>query len=259
VASKAAVFAAGLRVLTLGAVTGTNPGLTHLLPDGASITQTILVLAAVGTMTWGNFAALRQQSLQRMLAYSSIAHAGYLLMTAAVAFAPNGLAEDPGRRALGAIVFYFVIYLVMNLAAFFFVTLLRRDAGTADVSALRGLGARQPLLAVCFAIVLFSLTGLPPTAGFIGKLQLFAPVVHQGFWILAAVGLLNGAVSLYFYAKPIREMFLAKADERAASPLRPEPADVALVAALTVPLVVLGLFGWDGITRAALDAVARVP
>lgn len=259
VASKAAVFAAGLRVISLGAIHGAEPGLSKLLPADASITQTILVLASVGTMTWGNFAALRQQNLQRMLAYSSIAHAGYLLMTAAVALPVTGAANDVGRQALSAIVFYFVIYLVMNLAAFFVVTMLRRDAGTADVSALRGLGVRQPLVAVSFAIVLFSLTGLPPTAGFIGKLQLFAPVVNQGFWILAAVGLLNGAVSLYYYAKPIREMFLAKVGEGEESRLRAETADLAIVTALTVPLVVLGLFGWDGITRAALDAVARVP
>lgn len=255
VASKAAVFAAGLRVLTLGPVTGGEPGLTHLVPPDSSIVQTILIVAAVGTMTWGNLAALRQKNLQRMLAYSSIAHAGYLLMTAAVVVPGT----DSGRDALAAIVFYFLIYLVMNLCAFFVATLLRRDAGTADISALRGLGARQPLLAVCFAIVLFSLTGLPPTAGFIGKLQLFAPVVEQGFWILAAIGLVNGAVSLYFYAKPIREMFLADAPDGDAPALRPETADLALVAALTAPLVVFGLFGWDGLTRVALDAVAKVP
>jgi len=123
----------------------------------------------------------------------------------------------------------------------------------------RGLGARQPLVAISFAIVLFSLTGLPPTAGFIGKLQLFAPVVNQGFWILAAIGLLNGAVSLYYYANPVREMFLTKVGEGEESRLRAEPADLALVVALAVPLVVLGLFGWDGITQVGLDAVARVP
>ena len=264
VASKAAVFAVGLRVLSLrvlglGALRGEDPGLARLLPADGSITQTILVLAAVGSMTWGNFAALRQKNVQRMLAYSSIAHAGYLLMTAAVAVPSKGLVGDDGRQAIGAIVFYFLIYLLMNLAAFFVVTLLRRDSGSADISGLRGLGAKQPLVAISFAIVLFSLTGLPPTAGFIGKLQLFAPVVNQGFWILAAIGLLNGAVSLYYYANPVREMFLAKVGEGEESRVRAEPADLALVVALAVPLVVLGLFGWDGITQVALDAVARVP
>jgi NADH-quinone oxidoreductase subunit N len=150
---------------------------------------------------------------------------------------------------MGAIVFYFLIYLCMNLGAFFVVTLMRRDAGDAEISSLRGLGFRRPLLAVCFAVMLFSLTGLPPTAGFVGKLQLFAPVLHRGYYVLAAVGLLNGAVSLYYYAKPLREMFLTEPGEGEPSKLLPNAADMALVVLLTLPLLVLGVYGWDHVTE----------
>lgn len=253
VASKAAVFAALLRVLLLGGVSAGKPELSHLLAANSSIVQTILVVASAATMTWGNFAALRQRNLQRMLAYSSIAHAGYLLMTAAV-IVP---ASDTGRDAVAAIVFYFLVYVVMNLGAFWVVTMMRRDTGTANVDALRGLGRTRPALAIAFALILFSLTGLPPTAGFIGKLMLFAPVVHQGFYVLAAIGLLNGAVSLYYYAKPIREMFLADCPAGEESRVAPDGLDLALAGALAAPLLFFGLFGWGGVSQMAFDAVAR--
>ena len=262
VASKAAVFSALLRVLMVtggtaaaGLVTSTKPALAGLLADHATIVQTILVVSATATMTWGNFAALRQQNLQRMLAYSSIAHAGYLLMTAAV-IVPG---SETGRDALAAIVFYFLVYLVMNLGAFWIVTMLRRDTGSADMSGLRGMGRRHPVVAVGFALMLFSLTGLPPTAGFVGKLQLFAPVVRQGMYVLAAIGLLNGAVSLYYYAKPLREMFLADGEPGEETRVAPTGGDLVLVVALSAPLLVFGLFGWDSVTQVAIDAVARVP
>ena len=243
VASKAAVFAVLLRVLWFhGAIGTASPHVDQLVARDGTFTQQILVLASVATMTWGNLAALRQTNLQRMLAYSSIAHAGYLLMTAAV-LAPGN------RTAMGAIVLYFLIYLCMNLGAFYVVTLLRRDAGSAEISALRGLGFRRPFVAVCFAIMLFSLTGLPPTAGFIGKFQLFAPVLERGWYVLAGIGLINGAISLYFYAKPLREMFLTEPAEGEPARLSPSAADIALLTLLTAPLLVLGVYGWGQLTE----------
>jgi NADH-quinone oxidoreductase subunit N len=243
VASKAAVFAVLLRVLWVhGAVGNASPHVDQLLAWDGTFAQQILVVASVATMTWGNLAALRQTNLQRMLAYSSIAHAGYLLMTAAV-LAPGN------REAMGAIVLYFLIYLCMNLGAFYVVTLLRRDAGSTEISALRGLGFRRPFVAVCFAIMLFSLTGLPPTAGFIGKFQLFAPVLEHGWYVLAGIGLINGAISLYFYAKPLREMFLTEPAEGEPARLSPGAFDIALVGLLTAPLLILGVYGWGQLTE----------
>ena len=252
VASKAAVFAVMLRVLSYVGVVGTaSPRVAELLASNGTVVQQILIVAAVGSMTWGNLAALRQTNLQRMLAYSSIAHAGYLLMAAAVL--------SPGNTAaFGAIVFYFLIYLCMNLGAFYVVTLMRRDTGSAEISSLRGLGFKQPLLAVSFAIMLFSLTGLPPTAGFVGKFQLFAPVVERGYYVLAAIGLINGAISLYYYAKPLKEMFLTEGADGDASKLAPEPADLALVALLAAPLLVFGVFGWDHVTEFARSVAPTI-
>ncbi len=250
VASKAAAFAVGLRVLSYAGDVGAHPQLAELFAPRAAFLEKLLIVASVGTMTWGNLAALRQTNLQRMLAYSSIAHAGYLLM-ASVMVLHGGVRGD----ALTAIAFYFLIYLCMNLGAFWIVTLMRRDLGTTDVSALSGLGWRQPLLASCFVVILISLTGLPPTAGFVGKFQLFAPVVREGFYVFAAIGLVNGAISLFYYAKPLREMFLKQPTD-ATRTLRLAGPDLALVVLLTVPLLVLGLGGWDVVTDAARQALA---
>jgi NADH-quinone oxidoreductase subunit N len=249
VASKAAAFAVILRVLSYHPAIGdAAPNVAGLLAEKSTFVQQILIVASVATMTWGNLAALRQTNVQRMLAYSSIAHAGYLLMTAAVIVPGN-------TAAVAAIVFYFLIYLCMNLGAFYVVTLLRRDTQSAELSSLRGLGFRHPFLAVCFAIMLFSLTGLPPTAGFVGKFQLFAPVLEKGWYLLAAIGLLNGAVSLYYYAKPLREMFLTDASPSDASvKIAPAGFDLALAAVLTAPLLVLGVVGWGGVTEFARSA-----
>ena len=255
VASKAAAFAIGLRILALvpvaGGVVGT-PELGQLFAHDAAFLEKLLIVASVCTMTWGNLAALRQTNLQRMLAYSSIAHAGYLLLASSMV-----LRTDVATDALMAIGFYFLIYLCMNLGAFWIVTMMRRDLDSVDVTALKGLGWKQPLLGTCFVIMLVSLTGLPPTAGFVGKLLLFMPVIHEGFYLFAAIGLVNGAVSLYYYAKPMREMFLKKPDDDTKL-IDCVGGDMALVVALTVPLVVLGVYGWGDLASVARDAVAIV-
>jgi NADH-quinone oxidoreductase subunit N len=255
VASKAAVFAIGLRILAMASAlggVGGEPELGHLFADNAVFLEKLLILSSIATMLWGNLAALRQTNLQRMLAYSSIAHAGYLLMAATMV-----LRTDVADDALMAIGFYFMIYLCMNLGAFWIVTMMRRDLDSVEVSALKGLGWKQPLLGTCFVIMLVSLTGLPPTAGFVGKLLLFMPVIHEHFYLLAAIGLVNGAVSLYYYAKPIREMFLRRPDEDTKL-LSCVGGDMVLVVALTVPLVVLGVYGWGSVATIARDAVAIV-
>ena len=194
-----------------------------------------------------------------MLAYSSIAHAGYLLTTCVVVGADrSSVSGTVGQEAIQAIVFYFLLYVCMNLGAFFIVTLMRRDTGSTQLSSLRGAARKQPFLAICFAIILFSLTGLPPTAGFLGKFLLFAPVIKQGFYVLAIIGLLNGAVSLYYYALPIKEMFFTEPDGEPRRALQPGKADLVLVAGLTAPLIFLVIKGWSGLMEVAGHAVALV-
>jgi NADH-quinone oxidoreductase subunit N len=151
------------------------------------------------TMTLGNLAALNQQNLKRLLAYSSIAHAGYLLMGFVVL-------TDEGLRAM---LFYLVAYYLMNLGAFLVVMLVANATGREDMEGYRGLAWRGGIFpAVAMSIFLFSLTGLPPFVGFIGKFYLFAAVVKEQFYVLALVGILNSVVSLYYYARIVRTMFL---------------------------------------------------
>jgi len=232
VASKAAGFAGLVRILwAMGAKTSVaaSPMVTFL-PNAGPLSA-ILAVSALLTMTVGNLAACRQTDLKRLLAYSSIAHAGYMLMALSVWTEP----------AVEAVVFYLVTYLFMNLAAFLVAGIVIRATGTSDLSSLKGLASRHPWLAAGFTIVMLSLTGLPPMLGFVGKFVLFKAVLDQGFVWLAVVGLLNGAISLYYYAKPLMRMYLDDAEPT--TPSVPVGAGAAvLTCALVVP--VLAFFLW---------------
>ncbi len=230
VGSKAAGFAILLRFFHFG-VGGAGPA--------AAIRSIPLVPLATclcaATMTLGNLAALSQQNMKRLLAYSSIAHAGYALL-GFVAFADAGVQ---------AVLFYLVVYYIMNLGAFWVVMLVANRTGREDIGAYRGLAWRGGALpATALALFLFSLAGLPPFAGFVGKFYVFAAGVETRLIALVVIGVLNSVVSLYYYARVVRTMFL---DEP-----RPEDAPVdfrigelAGVGALSVATVVLGVrFAW---------------
>ncbi len=204
VGPKAAGFALALRFF-LGSFAGPM-GANGLGESIAGIPwpAVIGVLSAV-TMTLGNFTAIVQTNLKRLLAYSSIAHAGYMLM---------GLAAVSTLGTQGVMI-YMLIYLVMNLGAFLVVIVVAEATGSESIFEYRGLVRRHPMAAIAFGIFLFSLTGLPPFAGFTGKWYLFYAVIERasgpgGFWygVLALIGALNTAVSLYYYARIIRAMFL---------------------------------------------------
>jgi NADH-quinone oxidoreductase subunit N len=183
------------------------PGISRAVPDGdwAFISGVewphILVFVSMITMTVGNLCALNQRNLKRMLAYSGIAHAGYMLMGLVVL----------SNEGLSAILFYTVVYLIMNVGAFLVVSMIANSTGGEDIDQYRGLAWRGAVIpAVCFAIFLLSLTGLPPFAGFIGKFLLFKAVLEGGgvFVILVLVAVMNSVISLYYYAKIIKIMFL---------------------------------------------------
>jgi NADH-quinone oxidoreductase subunit N len=240
VASKAAGFAALVRVVSaMGLdVPAVTEGLGPLVPDG--VLPTILAVAAILSMTFGNLGALRQREVKRLLAWSSIAHAGYILLTLAVFGSP---------RSVSALVFYLVAYLFMNLAAFLIAGVAIRELGTGELSAFRGLGKRNAWLAFAFAIVLFSLTGLPPFFGFVAKYSVFWAVLEKGYVWLAVIGLVNGAISLYYYAKVAAYMYLQGGEEDQAAPrLRLAAVDVALLALLVAPNLLFGVWvsaPWD--------------
>jgi NADH-quinone oxidoreductase subunit N len=201
-------------------------------------------ILAMATMTVGNFTALNQNNVKRMLAFSSIAHAGYMLLGFCVF-------TEAGIRA---IVFYVVIYAFMNLGAFLVVAAVaERNGDKEDIQSYYGLGRRAPVLAVMMAIFLFSLTGLPPFAGFIGKFYIFAALIEAGGnwnWTLAVVGVINSAVSLFYYARILRAMFLTKPENE--KPFDTRAMWSTATIALAVPTVILGVY-WGPI----YDLVAR--
>lgn len=181
-------------------------------------------------MTFGNFAALWQDNLKRMLAYSSIAHAGYLMLGVAVL-------SDQG---LMAVLVYFSIYLFMNLGAFYVVMLIANKINSEEIDDYKGLGYSLPLLGTALGIFLVSLTGLPPTAGFIGKLYLFIALVDANMITVAIIALLNTVVSLYYYIRVLKAMFLDKTDKKVEINLTPLNYIVLLL--LIAPVLILGVY-----------------
>jgi len=232
VASKAAGFAMLIRLFTVAFVEGGLEGLQTGVWAVTAGFEWNLVLAAISvlTMTLGNLVAIWQNNLKRLLAYSSIAHAGYMLMGLVVL----------NNEGISAILIYFVVYLFMNLGAFYVVMLVANKTGSEDIETYKGLGYRSPLVAVIMAIFLISLTGLPPTAGFIGKLYLFAALINAKWFWLAIVGAVNSVISLYYYVRIFRNMFLRDPDTT--EPIRFSLVQVLVLLALGVPTIVLGLY-----------------
>jgi NADH-quinone oxidoreductase subunit N len=201
----------------------------------------LLAATAMLTMSVGNITALLQNNLKRMLAYSSIAHAGYLLV-AVVAGGPDGAA---------AALFYLAVYAVMNLGAFGVLTRLGRDQEERVlVSDLAGLGFRQPALGLAMTVFMLSLGGIPPTAGFMGKVYLFGVALKAGWIPLVIVGVLNSVISVFYYLRVTVSMYM---DEP-----QGEPTALSWAPAAAVALVVsFGLTLWWGISAQDLLALAQ--
>ena len=172
--------------------------------DTAGWTTAIAVLAAA-TMTLGNVAALPQRNVVRLLAYSSIAQSGYLLMGVA--------ALEASDRGLPALVFYAAAYAAMNLAAFAVVLVVQRERGSVDLDAFRGLGRTHPWWTAVLVLSFLSLVGIPPLAGFVGKLELFRAAIDADQAWLAAVAVVNTVISLYYYLRVVAPAVLEPAPE----------------------------------------------
>jgi NADH-quinone oxidoreductase subunit N len=189
----------------------------------------VLAILAAITMTWGNLAAMKQENVKRLLAYSSIAHVGYLLM-GFVLLTVSGLQ---------AVLFYLLIYAIMTLGSFLVVIALNNRLPSEDISGYRGLGFREPWVAAAMFVFLISLTGLPPTAGFVAKLYLFTAVIDVGMWWLALIAVLNSVISLYYYMRIMRAMYFEKGPEGGSLGLA--RMHVVLIVLLVVPTIVWGL------------------
>ena len=229
VASKAAGFAVLIRFIKITfAESLSKAGYWQLI--SYVDWQTLLVLFSIVTMTFGNFAALWQDNLKRLLAYSSIAHAGYLMLGVAVL-------SDQG---LIAVLVYFSIYLFMNLGAFFIVMLIANKINSENIDDYKGLGYSIPFLGTSLAIFFISLTGLPPTAGFIGKLYLFIALVDAKMVVVAIIALLNTVVSLYYYVRVLKALFLVRTDKHVEIEI--SPLNFVIVLVLLAPTLILGIY-----------------
>ncbi len=237
VTTKTAVFASLIRVLS-AVVTFEKPWLLALAG-----------LAAL-TMTIGNLAALRQSSLKRMLAYSSIAHAGYIL---------TGLVANNERGYQGAL-YYLLAYTFMNLGAFaVLVAVQRRDQNDVTGEQMQGLAGRKPGLALMMAVFMFGLTGIPPLAGFFGKLYVFSGAVDAGLTWLAIIGVLNSAIAAYYYLRVTVSMYMSE-PTAAAEPPKPGAAVWATVALAAAATLILGVWQWpwmQTIASAVTNLAAR--
>ncbi|MFO0903471.1 MAG: NADH-quinone oxidoreductase subunit N [Pirellulales bacterium] len=230
----------------------------------------LIAFLAVLTCTFGNLAAYGQTNIKRLFAYSTIAHAGYMMMAVPAFLVMAGYDSPAASRAVAGVGVYLFVYLFMNLAAFAIIAFWRNAYRTERIEDYAGLIRRSPITTVCFCLVLFSLVGLPPLAGFIGKFAVFAPLVdgyrisseagHPAPYLLVVllVGGINTAISLFYYLRVAKVMTID-----------PEPRDrrpgeftnpwlqATYVCALTLPLVLL-IVGWEWLHEWSLSAARQI-
>jgi NADH-quinone oxidoreductase subunit N len=219
VGSKAASFAMLVRIFLEG------------LASSSADWRLLFWVLAIVTMTVGNLAALTQTNIKRMLAYSSIAHAGYILI---------GVVAGT-TRGIAAMLIYLLIYSFMQLGAFTVVVLLRRrDVVGDELKDFSGLAFRQPFAAFAMLLFMLSLGGIPPTAGFMGKFWLFSAAIESGYVWLAVIGVLNSAISLYYYIRLVVFMYLKK--ETTGSEPTLSPALSFTLAVAVIATLVLGIY-----------------
>ncbi|MEI6240594.1 MAG: NADH-quinone oxidoreductase subunit N [Planctomycetia bacterium] len=275
VASKAAAVALLLRVaFALGVPAGglgvpadglgvpadgaAAPALAALGETRHFMVYVVALMAAV-TCTLGNLAAYGQTNMKRLLAYSTIAHAGYLMMGVAAAIAMVGVTASGTRDAVSAVAFYLGTYVFMNLGAFAIVALLRNTLRSEEIASYAGLVRTSPGIVVATAVVLVSLIGLPPLAGFVSKFLVFASIVEAIaagaerplMLVLLVIGGLNTVISLFYYLRVLKVMtFDPPPAERVSEPFPLVSLPGAVVTALVLPVVGFGLF-WSGLYAAA--------
>jgi NADH-quinone oxidoreductase subunit N len=237
---KAAGFASFIRVFVFGfpfVLATTN---TLIGAQAHNLWVNVLVFLAILTMTIGNVVAIAQDNVKRMLAYSSIAHAGYALVGVVAA----GSTSDPAQRsaAITAVMFYLLTYAVMNIGAFAVVQLIARSGDRrTSVEDYNGIGFQSPVLAFSLSLFLLSLLGMPLTAGFMGKILVFGAAINQQYYILVVVGVLNTAVSAYYYLRLIIVMFFRERITAWTAPRIPASIGIALAISI-IGVLLLGIF-----------------
>lgn len=247
VASKTAAFGMLIRFFTVSFIdsAGISPDGSWTIVSGLHWELLLGVMAALA-MILGNLTALKQDNIKRMLAYSSIAHAGYLLM-GFVILTSEGVAT---------IMMYLFIYLFMNLGAFYVALLFANKTGIESIEEYKGLGIRAPLAGVSLTIFLVSLTGLPPTAGFVAKLYIFGAAVNAGWIWLVAIAGITTVISLFYYIRVVRNMFFyqPKPDLK---PIYFNGFTKTILYALLVPTLALGIY-FSPLLTAVRDSISMI-
>jgi NADH-quinone oxidoreductase subunit N len=222
-AVKAVSFAAFLRIME-----------TKILVGSENLLDFLQWLAVI-TMIAGNTAAILQNNFKRMLAYSSVAHSGYLL----IGVITTGVSDEVNFGAAG-VVFYLVAYTLMTLGAFAVVALLEKDENASiNIDDLAGYAKRRPWMALCLTIFMLSLAGIPPLVGFFGKFYLFTGAIGQGLIWLAVWGVLNSVISVYYYLRPIVVMYMKEGT--VSEPTSPMNATRIVIIVSAILVTVLGL------------------
>lgn len=237
-ASKATGFALLIRVFLTALGSGPIAG-TWI---------TLLVALSVLTMTLGNLTALRQTNVKRLLAYSSIAQAGYILIGVAAVAGP-----DLTFNGINGVLLYLLAYLFTNLGAFAVVTAIETATGKVEIKDYSGLVRRSPWLAVLLVIFLLSLAGIPPTGGFLGKLYVFGAAVRREMWVLLAIAAVNTVVAAFYYLNIVRYMFFTPTNENFER-VSVSPALGAVLAITAAVTMLLGLIPGPAIAWASDSA-----
>jgi NADH-quinone oxidoreductase subunit N len=225
VGPKAAGIAVLIRVLTVA------------LPEYSVNWTVMLSIIAILTMTVGNLVALWQTNMKRLLAYSSIAQAGYMLIGLAAWTSQTG-----GRfEGVNGILLYLFAYLFTNLGLFAVVIILENKLGTANTADYAGLIRRSPFLSLALLIFFLSLIGIPPTGGFMGKLFVFGAAIDRGLYLLVGAGILNSVISVYYYFGVARQVFFGQGQDE--SPIRPGLVMGSVVAVTLVMTLLIALYG----------------
>ena len=221
VASKAAGFLVLMTVIT-----------PFLAADATKTSVVLILLVMAGaTLVYGNLAAISQSNFKRLLAYSSIAHAGFLLM--GVATAENG--------DFTAVSFYLGTYLLMTFAAFFILALVRSSENSDEIDAYDGLGQRNPILAFALTIAMAALAGVPLTAGFWGKFFIFKSAINaEVSWWLLTIGFISVAAGFYYYLKVVKAMYWNA--PRNENPITVPPITKVVLIVLTIAILILGVY-----------------
>ncbi|MCS5631768.1 MAG: NADH-quinone oxidoreductase subunit N [Pirellulaceae bacterium] len=222
----------------------------------------LVAFFAIITTTFGNLAAYGQTNIKRMLAYSTIAHAGYMIMAICPLMALLGVDSSGAENAASALLQYIVVYVFMNLGAFAIIAFLRNYIGSEEISDYSGMIKTRPALVICLALIFFSLVGLPPLAGFLGKFAIFASITEaytsttQNYLlVILVVAGINTAISLFYYLAVIKTMVMGEpSTAKPVGNLEVGKIETAYVIAITAPTVLL-IVCWESVAHVAQQAV----